>query len=294
MVQLELEGVRRLAECAVRRMMESVRVGCLNCDDNSSTAIVEKLLTSIVVVDKKPGILALKHQEIPTLVPKPKKHRWSEANVFKKPGLKTLSGEYYSGPMTDVSQFGYRLGTAEEAKALGYSLDNLRKAATIDLAVPCYHTPPKARSVLSVRSATLKNLSGKPPSASPPVPPKRLFSRAVSVPMKPSTEQNTVTPPKRRGSKAEVLMFELVEQVEKAETAVSPQPLKNETAVGPSPVKVLDPAQEDMKQRMSKMEEMMGQLLAQGAQIMGENAQLKADNAMLKAQLAELLLRLPK
>jgi len=109
-----------------------------------------------------------------------------------------------------------------------------------------------------------------------------------------------MTPPaKRRGSKAEILMFELVEEVEKAclaptagpptvqgtpvlgagskeERAVSPA--KFESAVRPSPVKVValdrDAEMADLKQRMTKMEETMAMLMAQNTQLMAQNAQL--------------------
>lgn len=57
--------------------------------------------------------MSLKHKAIPTLPTASLK--WHEQAIFKKPGIRTPEGEFYHcPPETDVANFGYRLGTAEE------------------------------------------------------------------------------------------------------------------------------------------------------------------------------------
>lgn len=133
---LEDNGARLLGECAVRRMMEAMRVGCLDCMDNSveNKAIAMQLVDIIVQIDKRQGIVGLKHKTIPTLSSSSLK--WHEQAIFKKPGIRTIDGEcFHSPPETDVANFGYRLGTAEEAKALHYMRCRVKQPAVLESSV---------------------------------------------------------------------------------------------------------------------------------------------------------------
>jgi len=68
---------------------------------------------TIISVEKRQGTLHLKHKAIPTLAGS--SLSWHEQAIFKKPGIRTVDGDYYhSPPETDVASYGYRMGTAEE------------------------------------------------------------------------------------------------------------------------------------------------------------------------------------
>lgn len=133
---LEENGARLLGECAVRRMMEAMRVGSLDILDNTvdNKAISKQLVDTIIQVEKKQGILSLKHKPIPTLPGT--SLSWHEQAIFKKPGIRTIEGEFFhSPPETDVAAYGYRIGTAEEAKELHYMKCRIRQHSSLDLSV---------------------------------------------------------------------------------------------------------------------------------------------------------------
>lgn len=133
--QLEEKGARMLGECGVRRLLEAMKAGCLETLSNNDQVVVDKLVSMLVHVEG--GAAAT---EIATIVPRPRRLRWQEACVFQKPGIKTLQGDFYSAPFSDVTQYGYRLGTVEEAKSRNYVQDHIGKATAIDMTIVCFHT----------------------------------------------------------------------------------------------------------------------------------------------------------
>lgn len=169
----EEQGAKLLGECAVRRMMEAMRAGCLSVLDNTvdNKAIAKQLVEVIAQVDKKQGIVGIKHMNIPTLNGTGLK--WNEQAIFKKPGIRTLDGEFYhSPPETDVATYGYRLGTAEEAKELHYMKCRGRPTTALDShSAICvsFHThsrtPTKSASCASLTSSV--SLSPPPAYSSP-------------------------------------------------------------------------------------------------------------------------------
>ena len=172
---LEESGARLLGECAVRRMMEAMRVGCLDCMDSSveNKAIAMQLVDIIAQVDKRQGIVGLKHKNIPTLTST--SFKWHEQAIFKKPGLRTADGEcYHCPPETDVANFGYRLGTVEEAKALHYIKCRVKQPAALESSMS-FHRSSSFNSLRSSQStltpcksmSDLRVVTPPPPYKSP-------------------------------------------------------------------------------------------------------------------------------
>lgn len=194
--QLEVKGARLLGECGVRRLLEAMRAGCLDSLEITTTnmVMVDKLVDMMVHVEANAS--SLQNSEIATLIPRPKRLRWQEAGVFLKPGIKTLQGDYYSAPHSDVVQYGYRLGTTEEALAHGYVVDNFGLAISIDLSIVCFYTPPKLKATLKLRdpgSATRNHSKKAEEKMLPP------FSDSMSF-MTQTSKRRTL----ERGSEAEV------------------------------------------------------------------------------------------
>ena len=133
---LEDNGARLLGECAVRRMMESMRAGCLDVLSNTvdNKAIAKQLVDAIISVETRQATLSLKHKAIPTLAGP--SLSWHEQAIFKKPGIRTADDEYFHcPPETDVALYGYRMGTAEEAKALHFMKCKSRQHSHLDTSV---------------------------------------------------------------------------------------------------------------------------------------------------------------
>lgn len=129
---LEDQGAKLLGECAVRRMMEAMRTGCLEClDPTVDNKIISKQLVDMIVqVEKRQGSLSIKHLSIPTVASSLK---WHEQDIFKRPGIRTPEGEFYHSPgETDVAKYGYRVGTAEEAKRLNFMRSRTRISSALD------------------------------------------------------------------------------------------------------------------------------------------------------------------
>jgi len=138
-------------------MMEAMRAGCLDALDNSveNIAVSMQLVDIITHVEKKQGIVGLKHKNIPTLAAASLK--WHEQAIFKKPGIRTIDGEFYHcPPETDVANFGYRLGTVEEAKALHYMKSRVKQPASLEDSLS-FHRSSSFASLLAP-SKSLSNL----------------------------------------------------------------------------------------------------------------------------------------
>jgi len=85
----------------------------------------------IVLVDKRQGTMSIRHMSIPT---RANSSKWHEQAIFKKPGIRTVDGGFWHSYETDVATYGYRFGSAEEAKLLGYTASSERQSIVPELA----------------------------------------------------------------------------------------------------------------------------------------------------------------
>jgi len=113
--ELTPKGSETLAECGVARFVEYMREEKVS----DQLDLASQLVFSVVLVKLTHGIF-FKDKAVETH--SAKSPRWTEKGVYKKTGILTPQGVRYVHPkyQGEVSHYGFREGTHEEAQALGY------------------------------------------------------------------------------------------------------------------------------------------------------------------------------
>jgi hypothetical protein len=244
--------VKMLGECGVRRMLESMRAGCIDALENTTdnTLIVESLVDQIIQVENKQGVLSIKNKPIKTI--DGKNLKWNERSIYKKPGIKTADGKLFFSADgdkkagTNISKYGYRVGTIEEALAAGYKKDLFRQvskidpkhtedAATEEIVQVDFYSPPKQKA----------HVTGLAPRGSNNLPASANTNSSPPGYQTPSSAFKIHTP---LSSKMEEEVVELKSTVESQKTEIAD--LK-------STVDSQAAAMLAMMNRMAKMEELM-------------------------------------
>lgn len=124
----EISAVYRVAEFAALECLGALLGGDINAD--STLSIEDQLSISQTGANKLKQAL-IRKISLKTVTTNTG-DQWQVGDFYRKPGIKTRSGDHYYGVAVDSYKYGFRFGTVAEAAALG----SIQHESITGLAVP--------------------------------------------------------------------------------------------------------------------------------------------------------------